>query len=363
MHALDLVHRLRSTQASPRGRTRPLWYITGQTATARSPPSCEPPASKARKRAPGGLRYSYGVAVVTAGVPLPTGRRGPRTRLAHADRDLHDRDRGRSPRTRVSGTGIESNPEQEVDMAASRSEALGRTRATYQDVLDTPPHQVAEIIDGTLHTHPRPAVPHTRASSVLGRKIGTPYDDDTTGPDGWWILDEPELHLGDDVLVPDLAGWRRERMPELPDAAYVTVAPDWACEVLSASTRRVDLQEKRPVYAREGRRPPLAHRPNRPDARGIRTPPRRVGAHRLCKGRRSRERATVRLDHVQPGRPVVVTTTFDSPRGEPLNRVASLRPLSSFVPESVISFTGMRTSPSDSRIRSTPSPRRCSRRI
>ena len=59
-------------------------------------------------------------------------------------------------------------------------------------------------------------------------------------------------HLGDDVLVPDLAGWRRERMPELPDAAYVTVAPDWACEVLSASTRRVDLQEKRPVYAREG---------------------------------------------------------------------------------------------------------------
>ena len=136
-------------------------------------------------------------------------------------------------------------------MAASRSEALGRTRATYQDLLDTPPHQVAEIIDGTLHTHPRPAVPHTRASSVLGRKIGTPYDDDTTGPGGWWILDEPELHLGDDVLVPDLAGWRRERMPELPDAAYVTVAPDWACEVLSASTRRVDLQEKRPVYARE----------------------------------------------------------------------------------------------------------------
>ena len=137
-------------------------------------------------------------------------------------------------------------------MAVSRRDALAPTRATYQDVLDAPAHQVAEIIDGTLHTHPRPAVPHTRASSVLGRKIGTPYDDDTTGSDGWWILDEPELHLGDDVLVPDLAGWRRERMPELPDAAYVTVAPDWACEVLSASTRRVDLQDKRPVYAREG---------------------------------------------------------------------------------------------------------------
>ena len=100
-------------------------------------------------------------------------------------------------------------------MAASRSEALAPRRATYQDVLDAPAHLVAEIIDGTLHTHPRPAVPHTRASSVLGRKIGTPYDDDTTGPDGWWILDEPELHLGHEILVPDLAGWRRERMPEL----------------------------------------------------------------------------------------------------------------------------------------------------
>ena len=72
------------------------------------------------------------------------------------------------------------------------------------------------------------------------------------GPGGWWILDEPELHLGEDILVPDLAGWRRERMPELPGTAYFTLAPEWVCEVLSPSTRRVDLQEKRPVYAREG---------------------------------------------------------------------------------------------------------------
>ena len=138
-------------------------------------------------------------------------------------------------------------------MAASRSEALARRgRATYQDVLDAPAHQVAEIVDGTLHTHPRPAVPHTRASSSLGAKIGGPFDYDAGGPGGWWILDEPELHLGEDVVVPDLAGWRRERMPELPDAAYVTLAPDWACEVLSPSTRKVDLQGKRPIYAREG---------------------------------------------------------------------------------------------------------------
>ena len=137
-------------------------------------------------------------------------------------------------------------------MAASPSEALAQRRATYQDVLDAPAHQVAEIIEGTLHTHPRPAPPHTRASSVLGGKIGTPFDFDAGGPGGWWILDEPELHLGDDVLVPDLAGWRRERMAELPDTPYFPLAPDWVCEVLSPSTRRLDLHAKRPVYAREG---------------------------------------------------------------------------------------------------------------
>ena len=137
-------------------------------------------------------------------------------------------------------------------MAASRSEALAPRRATYQDVLDAPAHQVAEIVEGTLHTHPRPAMPHARASWVLGGKIGDPFDYGSSGPGGWWLGFEPELHLGEDIVVPDLAGWRRERMPEYPETAYVTLAPDWVCEVLSASTRRLDLQEKRPIYAREG---------------------------------------------------------------------------------------------------------------
>ena len=138
-------------------------------------------------------------------------------------------------------------------MAVSRREALaGRGRATYRDVLDAPAHQVAEIINGTLHTHPRPAPTHGEASSNLGFELGPPFGRGRGGPGGWRIHFEPELHLGDEILVPDLAGWRRERMPELPDTAYFTLAPDWACEVLSASTRRVDLQEKRPVYAREG---------------------------------------------------------------------------------------------------------------
>ena len=136
-------------------------------------------------------------------------------------------------------------------MAASTSAALARRRATYQDVLDAPAHQVAEVVDGTLHTHPRPAMPHARASSMLGVELGGPFDRGRGGPGGWWIVFEPELHLGDDILVPDLAGWRRERMPEYPETAYVTLAPDWVCEVLSASTRRLDLHGKRPVYARE----------------------------------------------------------------------------------------------------------------
>ena len=125
-------------------------------------------------------------------------------------------------------------------------------RATYQDVLDAPAHRIAEIVDGTLYTHPRPAMPHAHASSYLGDELISPFGKGRGGPGGWWIIFEPELHLNEEILVPDLAGWRRERMPEYPDTAFVTLAPDWVCEVLSASTRRLDLQEKRPVYAREG---------------------------------------------------------------------------------------------------------------
>ena len=125
-------------------------------------------------------------------------------------------------------------------------------RATYQDVLDAPPHQVAEVVGGVLHMHPRPAAPHTLASSSLGTDLAQAFQFGRGGPGGWWILDEPELHLGEDILVPDLAGWHRERMPDYPDTAFFTLAPDWACEVLSPSTRRIDLHDKRPIYAREG---------------------------------------------------------------------------------------------------------------
>jgi len=127
-----------------------------------------------------------------------------------------------------------------------------RRKATYQDVLDAPPNMVAEVIDGTLHMQPRPAAMHARASSILGMEVGSTFDRGRGGPGGWWIIDEPELHLGDDIVVPDLAGWRRETMPEYPDTAYFDIAPDWVCEVLSPSTRRIDLGDKRDIYAREG---------------------------------------------------------------------------------------------------------------
>ena len=125
-------------------------------------------------------------------------------------------------------------------------------RATYQDVRDAPPRKVAEVIAGTLHTHPRPASRHAWASSRLGGRLDGPFNPGAGGPGGWWIIDEPELHLGADIVVPDLAGWRHETMPEYPDAAFFTIAPDWACEVLSPSTRRLDQGEKRNLYAREG---------------------------------------------------------------------------------------------------------------
>ena len=105
-----------------------------------------------------------------------------------------------------------------------------------------------------LHTSPRLAAPHARAASVLGMDIGGPFHRGRGGPGGWWILDEPELHLGSDpdIVVPDLAGWRRDRMPELPSGAYFELSPDWVCEVLSSPTGGLDRAHKVPLYAREG---------------------------------------------------------------------------------------------------------------
>lgn len=125
-------------------------------------------------------------------------------------------------------------------------------KSLHEEFLATPSHLVAEVIRGALVTQPRPTPRHARAASVLGVRLGGPFDLGEGGPGGWIILDEPEVHLGEHILVPDLAGWRRERMPALPDAAYFEQAPDWVCEVLSPGTQAIDRADKMPIYAEHG---------------------------------------------------------------------------------------------------------------
>jgi len=127
-----------------------------------------------------------------------------------------------------------------------------RRRATYEDVLDAPPHMIAEVIDGELRLQPRPAKPHAAATSALGEELGPPFKRGRGGPGGWILLDEPELHLGADILVPDMAGWRRQRMPQIvADEPFFTLAPDWVAEVLSPSTTKYDRTDKLRIYHRE----------------------------------------------------------------------------------------------------------------
>jgi len=127
-----------------------------------------------------------------------------------------------------------------------------KKNATYDDLREVPDHFVAEMFDGALYVFTRPAIPHARVSSVLGAALTGPFDQGRNGPGGWLILDEPELHFGNDVLVPDIAAWRRARLPALPAGKYLTLAPDWVCEVLSPSTETIDRDVKMRIYAREG---------------------------------------------------------------------------------------------------------------
>jgi Uma2 family endonuclease len=128
---------------------------------------------------------------------------------------------------------------------------MERKPATYADLEALPDTVVGELIGGVLHASPRPAGPHMTVFSHLGAELVGPFTRGRGGPGGWFIFDEPELHLGEDVLVPDIAGWRRERMPEPFRGVATTLAPDWVCEIFSPSTKVLDRKEKLPVYARE----------------------------------------------------------------------------------------------------------------
>lgn len=132
--------------------------------------------------------------------------------------------------------------------------AFAKRPATHEDLVALPAAMVGQIVDGELIASPRPGIDHARVGSVLGLELGGPFDRGRGGPGGWWLLDGPELHLGPDVLVPDLAGWRRSRLPALPRRPFFELVPDWACEILSPSTARIDRVPKMAAYAREGLR-------------------------------------------------------------------------------------------------------------
>ena len=131
-----------------------------------------------------------------------------------------------------------------------------KKKATYEDILKLPENMVGEIIDGDLYVSPRPSSKHALAASRLTGKLEPSYGGGGKGPGGWWIITEPEIHLGEkpieEIFVPDLAGWRKEKMPVFPDVAFFDLAPDWVCEILSPSNMRLDRTKKVPLYASFG---------------------------------------------------------------------------------------------------------------
>jgi Uma2 family endonuclease len=125
--------------------------------------------------------------------------------------------------------------------------------ATYEDLLRLPESMTGQIVDGELYAMPRPGAPHLLVTSNLGGELNVRFQRGMGGPGGWWILDEPELHLGANVLVPDLAGWRIEEMPQFPlDKQFFELRPNWVCEVLSPSTASLDRVKKRRLYESAG---------------------------------------------------------------------------------------------------------------
>jgi Uma2 family endonuclease len=128
-----------------------------------------------------------------------------------------------------------------------------KRKAVYEDLYDLPENMTGEIIEGEIHAFPRPHYRHGRVAYRLNVRIGAPYDlGDGGGPGGWVFVVEPEVMLGENLLVPDVAGWQLERLPKLPQKNWSTVPPDWVCEILSPNTRGHDRIKKMPIYGQYG---------------------------------------------------------------------------------------------------------------
>jgi len=130
--------------------------------------------------------------------------------------------------------------------------AFQKMPATYDDIRRLPEGVNGEIVNGELFTSPRPNMGHANVAAELTSELVPPFGHGRGGPGGWWIVGEPELHLGANILIPDLAGWRRERVPKRTDAPFMEVAPDWICEITSRSTASFDRVKKLPVYLQAG---------------------------------------------------------------------------------------------------------------
>jgi Uma2 family endonuclease len=159
--------------------------------------------------------------------------------LGQAERDMIDASRGRIVTF------------YDPDLAARKEEGVPFSKIADDIVAALPDNVVGEILGGELVVSPRPATPHAQAASDLHGELYGPFRRGTGGPGGWHIVFEPELHLGADILVPDLAGWRTARLPAIPRGPAVTIAPDWVCEIVSPGTQSVDRVRKMAVYARE----------------------------------------------------------------------------------------------------------------
>jgi len=128
-----------------------------------------------------------------------------------------------------------------------------RKLPTIADLEALPAGVKGEIIEGVLYTMTRPRGAHQKVNLRIGSDLDGPFDRGRGGPGGWWILPEPGIELPNTPEIsPDLAGWKRERLPALPTDRSIAVVPDWVCEILSPTTRRHDLLIKKPYYARVG---------------------------------------------------------------------------------------------------------------
>jgi Uma2 family endonuclease len=167
----------------------------------------------------------------------------PRERVGEAVVELLER--------RPAASSATVRADDAILIAVAASPARRDVPASYDDLAALPPHVVGEILAGQLHVTPRPAAPHASAAFGVGLELGVPFQRGRGGPGGWLFLAEPELHLVDDIVVPDLAGWRRERLPAVPAAAFLTLPPDWVCEIASPPTQRLDRGVKMDIYLRE----------------------------------------------------------------------------------------------------------------